>query len=150
MGTIVRKHGDIIAGHESRYLVCPVNTIGVMGAGLAKEFRDLHPDLYYHYRHACRFKEFTHRTLMCYIPDTADYSVIMAPTKRHWKDPSRLDDVENTVKALAGLCKKNSIKKIDIPALGCGYGGLDLDDDLLPALEESFNNLDAIVYLWTK
>lgn len=143
--------GDIFKS-QAEVLVCTANTVGAMGAGIALQFRNRHPDLYYYYKKECRRKRFTHRTLMVVYPDGAPYRVLMLPTKRFWGNPSRLDDVDAGIKAMSRWCRKNDIKTIAMTPPGCGLGGLDFETEVRPLLYEYFKGLSTVVqvYLGTR
>jgi len=141
-------YGDLFESKAS-CLICTVNLVGVMGAGVAKEFRDRHPDLYYRYKQLCRKHLLTIHTLMVYQPSNARYRVVMVPTKRHWKDSSRLDDVEESIRALAAWCNEHNVIDIAMPPLGCGNGGLDFESQVKPLIYRCFSgsNTQVEVYL---
>jgi O-acetyl-ADP-ribose deacetylase (regulator of RNase III) len=73
---------------KSSLLVVPVNTVGAMGRGVALTARELHPDLYYHYKKLCRQKKFNLNSIAIYQPRGARYKVAMVPTKGFWGDKS--------------------------------------------------------------
>lgn len=104
-------------------LVNPVNCIGVAGAGLAKQFRDRWPEQVAEYTAFCRTGRMkpgvVHDAL---LPDGR--RILSVPTKRHWRDPSDLDDVLLGINALARYCQETRLASIAIPPLGCGLGGL--------------------------
>jgi O-acetyl-ADP-ribose deacetylase (regulator of RNase III) len=111
-------------------LVNTVNTVGVMGKGLALQFKQAYPANFRAYQAACRRGEvrlghmFTHATDL----DGHPRYVINFPTKGHWRSRSRLSDIED---GLAGLCtviQDLGIQSIAVPPLGCGNGGLGWSD----------------------
>ena len=93
--------GDIFA-LPAHTIVNPVNCVGVMGRGLALQFKRRHPDAY--------------------------RAIAHFPTKRHWRDPSRLDDIRTGLDDLAAAIARRAIPSIAIPPLGCGLGGLPWQD----------------------
>jgi len=111
------------------YALCnTVNTVGVMGKGIALQFKLLFPHNYEVYRNACRQGKFTIGQILA-IPD---YNLIMGerliinfPTKQHWKFPSEYAYIESGLVALNSLIKAYPVKSIAIPPLGCGNGGLE-------------------------
>ena len=108
-------------------LVNPVNCVGVMGAGLAKQFRQRYPQNYTSYFQACRRGEMVPGHLHIYDIKDADKNpkyIINFPTKRHWKNKSRIEDIELGMSELTKQMKKLGINSIAIPALGAGLGGL--------------------------
>ncbi len=107
-------------------LVNSVNTVGVMGKGLALQFKRAFPANFKDYAAACKAEEvvvgqiFAHRTGML-----QPRFILNVPTKRHWRQPSRLDDVRAGVRALFDTVRTLEISSVAIPPLGCGAGGLD-------------------------
>lgn len=100
-------------------LVNTVNTVGVMGAGLAKEFKRRYPELNRLYRAACQSGEFG----IGYILDWRSVNgrrVLCFPTKKHWRNPSRLEYIELGLRELATM----NLEAVALPMLGCGLGGL--------------------------
>jgi len=111
---------------DAEALVNAVNCVGVMGRGIALQFRKAYPENYYAYREACKAGEilpgrmFIFRTGLAMNPKY----VINFPTKRHWKDASRLEDIYAGLRALTTEIDRLGIKSIAVPPLGCGNGGL--------------------------
>jgi O-acetyl-ADP-ribose deacetylase (regulator of RNase III) len=108
-------------------LVNTVNTVGVMGKGIALQFKRAYPANFSAYRAACERGDI--RLGEMFLFDTAIKGprryIINFPTKRHWKSPSRLADIEAGLSDLVRVVSEYSITSIAIPALGCGNGGLD-------------------------
>ncbi len=106
-------------------LVNPVNCVGVMGKGLALQFKRRFPANFSSYAAACRRRELAPGRLHVFDAGAGTPRLIVNfPTKRHWRDASRLDDVAQGLAALAGAIAANTIHSIAIPPLGCGLGGL--------------------------
>lgn len=123
MSVRLETRGDIFESKAS-VLLCPANTVGAMGKGLAKAFRDRHPDLYYRYKQQCRKSRFHPDALLLFSPARSPYKVLMAPTKVHWRDPSPPELVEKTLQRIAWLGTQGKLTSLALPALGCGEGGL--------------------------
>jgi len=123
MTVILETHGDLFESKAS-VLLCPVNSVGAMGKGLAKTFRDKHPDFYYRAKQQVRVNKFHKDTLMLFQPHGASYRIVAAPTKIHWANPSPPELVEATIKRLAWLGEHKKILSLAMPALGCGEGQL--------------------------
>ena len=87
-----------------------------MGRGLALAFKRRYPAHFASYRRACRAGALR--------PGACPRFLVALPTKRHWRDPARLDDVERSVRALADALRERSVASVAIPKLGCGLGGL--------------------------
>lgn len=125
MATFTSVHGDILLS-ERQALVNTVNCVGVMGAGLAFQFKQAYPEMYRAYRLECRAG----------LVETGDVrphntpdgkTVINFPTKRHWRHPSKMEYIERGLESLRGLVVRNEIASLALPPLGCGLGGLDWD-----------------------
>lgn len=120
--SIVYRSGNILET-EAWNLVCPVNLRGVMGAGLAKQFADRWPGVLERYRQAL-----ARRLLREAIPYAVELDalrvVVLFPTKRHWRDPARLRDIDLGLAQLGRLARDGGFAELAIPALGCGLGGL--------------------------
>ncbi len=105
-------------------LVNTVNCVGVMGKGIALEFRKRFPEMFKDYSAKCKNKEIELGTLYFY-DDMFNKSVLNFPTKNHWRSPSRLEDVISGLDFFINHYQKWGIKSIAFPPLGCGNGGLD-------------------------
>jgi O-acetyl-ADP-ribose deacetylase (regulator of RNase III) len=107
-------------------LVNTVNCVGVMGKGLALQFKQEFPENFEEYRRACQSGE-VKPGQMFVVPTgrlTNPRYIINFPTKRHWKNPSRIEDIETGLLALIETVKQLGIHSIAVPPLGCGNGGL--------------------------
>lgn len=121
--------GDLLRD-EAEALVNPVNCVGVMGKGLALRFKRAWPEYFTAYRMACEAGSLKPGTLL--VLDRghgqAPRYLVCFPTKRHWRDPSRLEDIDAGLSALAREVVARGIRSIAVPALGCGLGGLGWPD----------------------
>lgn len=106
-----------------RALVNPVNTQGVMGKGLALEFKKRFPEAYESYRQACMRHELTPGRIHEYWHSDGR-RIVHFPTKTLWRSPSRMKYISDGMPALVDFVRMNAIDSIAIPALGCGLGGL--------------------------
>jgi O-acetyl-ADP-ribose deacetylase (regulator of RNase III) len=108
-------------------VVNTVNTVGVMGKGIALQFKRAYPANYAAYRAACQRGDV--RLGQMFVFDTAIKGprryIINFPTKGHWKADSRLADIESGLDDLVRVVTEHSITSLAIPALGCGNSGLD-------------------------
>lgn len=107
-------------------VVNAVNTEGVMGKGIALQFRNAYPDNYEAYRLACEGNDVTPGRMFVFPRQslTNPRYIINFPTKRHWKAKSRMEDIESGLTALVSDVRRLGIRSIAVPALGCGLGGL--------------------------
>jgi O-acetyl-ADP-ribose deacetylase (regulator of RNase III) len=120
---------QVIEGNilESRCaaLVNPVNCVGVMGRGLALEFKQRFPVAFTDYADACKAKRLVPgKVLVSYVSDQNPRWVVQFPTKQHWSRPSRMDYIEDGLISLVQAVRLHAVESIAIPALGCGLGGL--------------------------
>ena len=106
-------------------IVIPVNTVGVMGAGLAKEFANKFPDGLAKYKSLCSDKSI--RLGNVTFSDIGDKKFCFFPTKGHWKDNSSYEDILTSLRYLYKVYKNEGVKSIVFPRIGCGLGGLDWD-----------------------
>lgn len=123
--TIIYTQGDILED-MSQAIVIPVNTVGVPGAGLARAWakRDLQAAKLY--KALCKLERIKIGEVATITNE--DRLWVLFPTKEHWKDPSKLEWIEDGLIHLSQVIKDLQLKSIAIPALGCGLGGLDWED----------------------
>lgn len=114
-------------------LVNTVNTVGVMGKGLAKTFHDIYPEMFAAYQERCHAGEIGPGTLQLWR--TSHKWVLNVPTKRHWRAKARLDDVEAGLRTFAATYERHGIGRIAFPQLGCGNGGLVWEEQVRPLME---------------
>ena len=105
-------------------IVNTVNCVGVMGKGVAAEFKKHYPQMFADYFARCSAKQVKLGEPYLY-QDLLGKSVINFPTKGHWRSPSRLDDIVRGLDYLVEHADEWSLKSLAIPPLGCGNGGLD-------------------------
>ena len=119
-------HGDILK-HDADALVNTVNCMGVMGRGIALQFRRAFEDNYDAYRKAAKVKEIQPGRMFVFERSAIGQPrwIINFPTKRHWKGNSRIEDIESGLVDLVRVIREKGIRSIAIPPLGCGLGGLD-------------------------
>jgi O-acetyl-ADP-ribose deacetylase (regulator of RNase III) len=130
--------GDLLRA-DADALVNPVNCVGVMGKGLAAQFKRAFPAAFDSYRAACRRGDVVPGRMHIFETGatTAPRYLVHFPTKRHWRDKSRLGDIEAGLTALVDDVKRLGIRSIAVPPLGCGLGGLDWND-VRPRIEHAF------------
>jgi len=123
---IERRSGNLLdAGTDA--LVNTVNCVGVMGRGVALQFKLAFPANYREYQRACKVGTVEPGRML--VTSTGQLVnprfIINFPTKRHWKGKSRIEDIEAGLPALLDEVKRLNIASIAVPPLGCGNGGLD-------------------------
>lgn len=125
-------------------LVNPTNSIGVMGAGLAKQFRDRFPLVCDSYNSLCKYKQSLtgkrEADLLCpYLYERTTWNeekhILMFPTKKHWKEPSKIEYIDRNLPLAFVLLEKAGIVEVAFPLLGCGLGGLQ-KEEVLPLIEK--------------
>jgi O-acetyl-ADP-ribose deacetylase (regulator of RNase III)/uncharacterized protein YwgA len=119
--------GDLLKA-DADALVNTVNTVGVMGKGIALQFKEAFPYNYKEYVIACKNKNLEPGKLLAVWDSNLLYGkklIVNFPTKTHWRQPSKYEYIEKGLLALKELIKKENIKSIAIPPLGAGNGGLD-------------------------
>jgi O-acetyl-ADP-ribose deacetylase (regulator of RNase III) len=120
--------GDIFS-RTTHALVNPVNTVGVMGKGLALAFKKKYPHNFNCYQEACQMKKLDVGQIL--VVEDQDLfgprTIVNFPTKRDWKNPSEYAYIESGLRELAAWLdhSRKEIQSIAIPALGCGLGGLE-------------------------
>jgi O-acetyl-ADP-ribose deacetylase (regulator of RNase III) len=127
MNLIELPGGDLFAS-DAQALVNPVNTVGVMGKGLALEFKKRYPNAAKEYFLACARKEHRLEVGIVLVCREGAQFVIHFPTKIDWRAPSRIGYIDAGLYDLCLAIQTHSIKSIAIPALGCGLGGLPWED----------------------
>ena len=121
-------------------LVNAVNTVGVMGKGIALQFREKFPEMFRLYQAACAAGEVRVGAMHVFdrgVSASSPRWVVNFPTKRHWREPSRIADIDAGLVDLVAAVYRLGIKSIAIPPLGCGLGGLDWSE-VRPRIEAAF------------
>lgn len=119
---IIKYKKENILESKVEALVNPVNCVGVMGAGLAKQFKKKFPNMFNHYRTICFNKSLNIGKIDYY--KEADKIIFNFPTKIHWKDKSLIEYIDKGLNALISIIEELDIKSVAVPMLGCGLGGL--------------------------
>lgn len=126
-------------------LVNTVNTAGVMGKGIAKEFKQYFPEMFEEYQRLCEDGTLVIGSLHFYRGPHK--SVLNFPTKRNWRQRARLDDVKAGFETFVASYQDYSISSIAFPQLGCGNGELDWERDVRPLMEQHLRHLPIDVYI---
>jgi len=129
-------------------LVNTVNCVGVMGKGIALEFKQTFPRNFEVYQKACKTGEvkpgsmFVFKTGSIFKPQY----IINFPTKRHWRDNSKIDNIKTGLVALIREISQLNIQSVAVPPLGCGLGGLNWSI-VRPMIEKAFEDLPDVQVL---
>jgi O-acetyl-ADP-ribose deacetylase (regulator of RNase III) len=137
--------GDLLEA-KVEALVNAVNVMGVMGVGIALQFREKYPGMFKAYARACKSGEVVIGKM--HVFDLGDSGgdprwIINFPTKQHWREPSQLSYVTEGLTDLIYQVRRLKIRSIAIPPLGCGLGGLQWTE-VRPLIEEAFAELPDV------
>jgi len=125
-----------------------VNTVGIMGAGIAKEFKLRYPEMFTDYKQRCVEKRVLVGEPYCWKPaDETARRVLLFPTKQHWRNPSQIEWLESGLQYLNENYKKWGIRSLAMPALGCSLGGLDWKQ-VRPLMEKYLGEMDVPVEIY--
>lgn len=138
------QQGDILHA-DAEALVNTVNCVGIMGRGIALQFRKEFPDNYSAYKTICDRQELQPGRMFVFDLNRLQHPrfIINFPTKRHWKNKSRIEDIQSGLQALVQEVRRLKIHSIAIPPLGCGLGGLNWKD-VRPLIEQAFRDLPEV------
>lgn len=136
--------GDIFDS-PAQVIVNTVNTVGVMGKGLALSFKHRYPEMFNAYRKVCEKKQLEIGKLMLYY--APDHWILLFPTKENWRNPSKLEYLEKGLKKFVGTYADKGITSIAFPRLGCGNGELNWED-VRPLMEKYLKPLPIDVYIY--
>lgn len=124
-------------------LVNPVNTDGVMGKGLALQFKKAFPENFASYERACKSGELATGRVHVVRRLASPPFIFNFPTKRHWRQASKLEYVRDGLRDLVRHVKELGVQSIAVPPLGCGNGGLDWHD-VKPLIVEAFASAPSV------
>jgi O-acetyl-ADP-ribose deacetylase (regulator of RNase III) len=139
--------GDLLKADVDA-LVNTVNCVGVMGKGIALQFKLTFPGNFNQYHQACQKNEVKIGKMFVVKCLTGVKFIINFPTKKHWKEKSDIEYIKKGLKDLKETIKKLEITSIAIPPLGCGMGGLKWDEVRPLIIDElkSLENVDIYLY----
>ena len=161
---VALRRGDMFFSKAQTFTVS-VNTVGVMGKGLASRAKYQFPDVYVLYQDLCRQKKLRMGVPYLYkreenyektlientsstITENGNRWFLLFPTKNHWREKSPLEGIKKGLQWLRDNYKNQDIESIALPALGCGLGGLDWKN-VGPLMCQHLNQMDiqSSVYL---
>ncbi|MBB2890809.1 type II toxin-antitoxin system antitoxin DNA ADP-ribosyl glycohydrolase DarG [Flexivirga oryzae] len=130
-------------------LVNTVNTVGVMGKGIALQFKRAYPEMYKAYARAAKAGEVVPGRMFVWHTEamSGPSLIINFPTKRHWRSPSRLEDIRDGLRALVHVVSEAGVESIALPPLGCGNGGLQWSE-VRPLIVQALGGLPIEVVLY--
>ena len=141
---LIFKRGNLLE-EKTEALVNTVNCVGVMGRGVALQFKRAFPENFKQYEKACKTGEVKPGEM--FIVDMGSLLnpryIINFPTKRHWRQPSRIEDIESGLRSLIEEVKSREISSVAIPPLGCGNGGLSWQA-VNPLIVQAFKSLPEV------
>jgi len=139
-----------ILDSEAQAIVNTVNTVGIMGKGIALQFKKAYPNNYKAYSLACKNKEVVVGKM--FVTNDSNISsgekiIINFPTKQNWRKPSEYIYIEDGLDDLIDVIKKNQIKSIAIPPLGAGNGGLKWEK-VKKVIEEKLSSFNIEIFVY--
>lgn len=139
--------GKTIFDATTQTVVNTVNCVGVMGKGLALEFKNRYPAMFDKYKSFCDKGAFKPGVLWIYKADDGKW-ILNFPTKVDWRNPSKIEYIEDGLKKFVEIWKEKGITSIAFPLLGCKNGGLNANE-VIPIMEKYLNQcngLDSYIY----
>lgn len=143
------RTGDILNA-DVEALVNTVNCVGIMGRGIALQFKNMFPENFEAYAAACARDEVQPGKMFIFETGhlTNPRFIINFPTKRHWRGKSRIEDIQAGLRSLVTEVRQRGIKSIAIPPLGSGLGGLEWSEvkPLILSAAEELPDVDVEIY----
>lgn len=136
--------GDLFSS-PAQILVNTVNTVGVMGKGIALEFKQRYPDMFCMYKDLCDEERLKIGSL--FLWKKSEKWVLLFPTKKHWKQPSELEYIEQGLIKFANNWDSLGADSIAFPRLGCGNGNLDWEE-VRPLMEKYLKSIPMQIYIY--
>jgi O-acetyl-ADP-ribose deacetylase (regulator of RNase III) len=129
----------------AKVLVNTVNTVGVMGKGIAKDFRRIYPEMFAEYQRLCESDRFGIGDLWPY--KTPHKWILNFPTKKHWRQPSKPEYIDAGLQKFAQMYQEAKITSISFPMLGCGNGELDWKSQVRPLMEKHLKQIPIQIFI---
>lgn len=136
--------GDIFRS-PAQVLVNTVNTVGVMGKGIALSFKKRYPEMFETYKKACESHKLQIGNLLLYYGP--DHWILNFPTKENWRNPSKMEYIEKGLKKFVQKYAEYNIVSAAFPRLGCGNGDLDWNE-VRPLMEKYLKDLPIEIYVY--
>lgn len=130
---------------DAEALVNTVNTVGVMGKGIALMFKEAFPENFRIYETACKSGDFNVGHILVTKRERLGGPkwIVNFPTKKHWRNPSKIEWIKHGLVELRGFITKNEVKSIAIPPLGSGNGGLNWQD-VKPVILDALGDIQGV------
>jgi O-acetyl-ADP-ribose deacetylase (regulator of RNase III) len=141
---ITYVEGDLFQS-PAKVLVNTVNTVGVMGKGIALQFKQIYPEMFKKYQKLCEKNQLQVGQLWLY--KTPHKWILNFPTKEHWRSKSKLEYIEAGLIKFVETYQDKGIQSISFPALGCGNGELDWASQVLPLMQRYLDDLPIDIYI---
>lgn len=141
---ITYVNGDLFQS-PAKVLVNPVNTVGVMGQGVAGMFKRFYPEMFDQYYVLCKQKRLDIGQLWLYR--TPHKWILNFPTKKHWRAASQIEYIEAGLQKFIAVYAEQGFTTVSFPMLGTGAGGLNWENDIRPVMESYLEPLPAAVYI---
>ncbi|TVT30862.1 macro domain-containing protein [Amycolatopsis rhizosphaerae] len=145
---VVRMTSGDLLESKADALVNAVNSVGVMGKGIALQFKRAFPENFRAYEAACKRGQVRPGEMFVHATDGGDGPryIVNFPTKNHWRSKSRLADIEAGLEDLRRVVRELGLRSVAVPPLGCGNGGLDWDV-VGPVVERELGGLAGVEVL---
>ena len=141
---MLKFHRTSLMVSRSQTLVNTVNTVGVMGKGLAADFKAQYPEMFDEYRRLCSHEKI--HPGKSFLWKGKGKWVLNFATKKHWRQPSKIEYLEDGLREFREKYEDWGIREVAFPRLGCGNGGLSWDD-VKPVMLEYLVDLPIAVYI---
>ena len=136
--------GDLFHS-PAKVLVNTVNTVGVMGKGIAKDFKTIYPEMFADYLRLCERGKIDIGKL--FLWRGSHKWVLNFPTKKHWRNPSKPEYIEAGLKAFVAGYARYGFTSVAFPQLGCGHGELDWETEVRPLMEKYLSKLPLEIFI---
>lgn len=129
----------------AQVIVNAVNTVGVMGKGIAKQYKLMYPEMYEQYRYFCETDMLDIGKLWLYKHHTK--WILNFPTKKNWRNPSKVEYIEAGLKKFVATYEEKGIYSASFPQLGTGNGGLDWESEVKPLFDKYLKPLPIDIFI---
>ena len=145
---MITYHTGSIFDSPAQCLINPVNCVGIMGKGLAAEFKTRYPSCVPPYVKLCSNGMLQIGTVGFYRSPVIPFIICYFPTKYDWRYPSKLEYIDSGLLAFLKHAPEHRIKSVAFPKVGCGEGGLNFEYQVRPLIEQRFHNTSYTVEVY--